>query len=205
LGHRDPTRFFNSPALDRVLQPKDDLSSGRTLFFAGRFPASRSHLEEVLPLYNPTVHGTLVHQAGFDPQVVSYAVLGNVLFCLGYPGRALAQSSAAINEARGLAHPPSLAFSLAIGARVVSLVGDNAALAEWVDELVAVTAAHGFAHWGAQGAIYRGCIKIRNGETTEAMSLLRDGLNAYRATGAQGNMPYQIALLAAGCEIGGAN
>jgi predicted ATPase len=143
------------------------LSSGRTLFFAGRFPPSRSHLEEVPPLHNPIVHGALVHQAGFDALVVSHAVLGNVLFCLGYLDRALAQSTEAINGARRLAHPPSLAFSLAIGARVLSLVGDNAALSEWVDELVAVTAAQGFAHWGAQGTIYRGCIKIKNGEVTE--------------------------------------
>src|SRR5207344_323742 len=52
------------------------LSSGRTLFFAGRFAASRSHLEEVLPLYDPVSHAALVHQASLHPQVVSSAVLG---------------------------------------------------------------------------------------------------------------------------------
>jgi hypothetical protein len=56
----------------------------------------------------------------------------------------LAQSSAAITEARRLAHPPSLAVSLAIGARVLSLVGDNAILHEWVNQLVAVTTERGF-------------------------------------------------------------
>jgi len=38
---------------------------------------------------------------------------------------------------------------------------------------------------------------------TEGTSLLRSGSTAYRATGAQGNMPYQIALLAGACEIAG--
>jgi class 3 adenylate cyclase/predicted ATPase len=179
------------------------LSSGRTLFFAGRFAPSRSHLEKVLPLYDPTSHGALVHQASLHPRVVSNAVLGNVVFCLGYPDQALAHSSAAVTEARRLAHLPSLAVSLAIGARVLSLVGDNAILCEWVGELVAITTTQGFAHWGAQGTIYRGWVKATNGDMTEGLSLLRSGSSVYRTTGAQGNMPYHIALLVKACEIAG--
>jgi predicted ATPase len=179
------------------------LSSGRTQFFAGRFVQSQSHLEEVLSLYDPTAHSALVHQASLHPQVVSRAVLGNVLFCLGYPDSALKQSSAAIGEARRLAHSPSLALSSAIGARVLALVGDNALLSEWVDQLAALTIAQGFAHWGAQGTIYRGWVKVKNGDVAEGISLLRSGLSAYRTTGAQGNMPYQMALLAAACGMTG--
>jgi predicted ATPase len=92
---------------------------------------------------------------------------------------------------------------LAIGARVLSLVGDDAALGEWVDRLVSVTTAQGFAHWGAQGTIYLGWLKVKNGAVAEGLSLLRRGSAAYRSTGAQGNMPYHIALLAAACEITG--
>jgi predicted ATPase len=179
------------------------LSSGRTLFFAGRFASSRSHLEQVLAHNDPISHRALVHQAGFHPQVVSQAVLGNVLFCLGFSDQALARSSAAIAEARRLAHPPSLAVSLAIGARVLALVGDNAVLSEWVDQLVALATEQGFPHWGAQGTIYLGWAKVKNSDVTEGMSLLRSGSTAYRTTGAQGNMPYQIALVAAACEIEG--
>jgi hypothetical protein len=35
------------------------LSSGRTLFFAGRFAPSSSHLEEMLTLYDPIAHRAL--------------------------------------------------------------------------------------------------------------------------------------------------
>ena len=65
--------------------------------------------------------------------------MGNVLFCLGYPDQALERSSAAIAEAERLTHPPSLAGHLATGIRLRLLVGDNAALGEWVDQLVTVT------------------------------------------------------------------
>jgi predicted ATPase len=179
------------------------LSSGRTLFFAGRFAPSRSHLENVLPLFDPIAHGALVHQASLHPHMVARAVLGNVLFCLGYPDSALTQSSTAVSEARRLAHPPSLAVSLAIGSRVLSLLGDNTVLGEWVVELLAVTTARGFAHWGAQANIYQGWVKVKKGDVTEGMSLLRSGSTAYRTTGAQGNMPYHLALLVAACEIAG--
>jgi hypothetical protein len=43
------------------------LSSSRNLMFGGRFVSSRSHLEEVLALYDPTSHHSLAHHAGFHP------------------------------------------------------------------------------------------------------------------------------------------
>ena len=129
----------------------------------------------MLALYDPISHRSLVHQAGIHPHVNSQAFLGIVLFCLGYPDQALARSNAAIAEARRLAHPPSLAVSLAIGARLLSLVGDNAALDERADQLVAVATEQGFPYWRAQGTIYRGWVKVKNGDVAEGISLLRSG------------------------------
>jgi predicted ATPase len=169
----------------------------------GRFASSRSYLEEALVLYDPISHRSLVHQAGIHPRVNSLALLGNVLFWLGFPDQALANSSAAIAEARGLAHPPSLAASLTIGALLLSLVGDDVALGEQADQLVAVATEQGFPLWRAQGAIYRGWIKVKNGDVTKGMSLLRSGSTAYRATGAEQWMPHYTALLARACEIAG--
>jgi predicted ATPase len=176
-------------------------SSGGNLSFAGRFASSRSHLEQLLALYDPSFHGSLARQAGIHPQVVSRASLGVVLFCLGYPDQALKQSSAAIAEARRLAHPPSLAGGLAVGVRLLSFVGNDAVFGDWVDQLVAVTTELGFPFWRAQGQIYRGWVEVKQGDLTEGMCLLRAGLIAYRATGAELYAPHYIALLAAACEL----
>ncbi len=73
---------------------------------------------------------------------------------------------------------------------LLSLVGDNAALDEWADQLVAVATEQGFPYWGALGTIYRGWVKVKNGDVTEGISLLRSGSTAYRATGAEVWMPY---------------
>jgi predicted ATPase len=178
-------------------------SFGVGLFYVGRHAVSRSHLEAAIAQYDPISHLSLASQTGTRPNVQAQAVLGSVLFCLGYPDRALARSNAAIAEARRLAHPPSLAQSLANGARLLSLVGDNTVLDKWVDQLIAVTTEQGFAHWGAQGTIYRGWVKVMNGDLAEGISLLRSGSTACRATGAELWMPYYIALLARACELGG--
>jgi predicted ATPase len=115
----------------------------------------------------------------------------------------LALSNVNVLEAGRLAHPPSLAGCLAIGARLLSLVEDDAALNEWVNQLFAVSTEHGFPHWRAQGAIYRGWVKVKNGDVTEGLSLLRSGSTAYRATGVELFVPHYIDLLAVACKIAG--
>jgi predicted ATPase len=177
------------------------MASGRTLFFVGRFARSQSYLEEALALYDPISHGSLVHQAGVDPQAASQAFLAIVLFCLGFPDRALAQSNAAIAEARRLAHPPSLASILSVGAVLLSLADDNGVLEERADQLVALTTDQGFPFYRDQGTIYRGWAKVKNGNAVQGLSLLRSGSADYRTTGAEAWMPHHIALLAAACEI----
>jgi len=178
-------------------------SSGRNLSRVGSFASSRSHLEEALALYDPVSRRVLVREAGVDPQVLSQAFLGIVLFCLGYPDQALAQSRAAIAEARQLAHPPSLASALAIGAGLLSLVGHDAALKACADEVIALTTEQGFSFWRAHGAACRGWVKVKTGKVAEGISLLRSGLAAYRATGAELGVPDFLALLARAYEITG--
>src|SRR5262249_45591116 len=116
---------------------------GRNLLLAGRFASSRSHLVEALALYSAISHRALVRQGGLHLQSASQALLGIALFCLGYPDQALARSNASIAEAWGLAHPPILGVNLSVGARLLSLVGENLALGERAGQLIAVTTEQG--------------------------------------------------------------
>jgi predicted ATPase len=177
-------------------------SSGRNLMFAGTFGPSRSHLEAGLTLYDPISHHSLVYKAGIHPQVNSLGFLGNALFCLGFADQASARSSAAVAEARKLAHPPSLAVSLTLDT-LLSLIANSASLDDRVNELLAVTTEQGFPLWRGLGTVFRGWVKVRNGEVTEGLSLLRSGSAAYRATGAAVWTPHHIALQAGACEKAG--
>jgi len=178
-------------------------SSGRNQMFAGRFALSRSHLDEVLALHDPISHRSLIHQAGIHLKNNPQSLLGIVLFCLGFPDQALAQSRAAIAAAQRLAHPSSLAGSLAAGTILLSLVGETAALDERISQLLRLAAEQGFPHYRAEGTIYLGWGKVKNGDVVEGLSLLRKGVSAYRAIGTVLWVSYYLALLAAACQTAG--
>jgi class 3 adenylate cyclase/predicted ATPase len=177
-------------------------SLGRNLMYAGRFKLSRLHLEQALHLFNDPVSQCLIdHQAAGRPQIVSKAVLGYILFFLGFPDQALAETNAAISEAQRLAHSPTLALTLGCGTMLLLLAERGASFSEWVDQMVAVAADQGFAFWRAYGMICRGWVRVKKGDLQEGISLLRSGLIAYRASGAETYMPHHVALLARALEI----
>jgi class 3 adenylate cyclase/predicted ATPase len=177
--------------------------SGRGLLVAGRFAPARFHLEQVLALYDPIAHRSLVHQTGSHSRVVSRGYLGIALFCLGFPDQACVQSNAAITEARTLAHPPTLAASLAQGVRLLSLAGDDAALDGLASELLALASDQGFPLYRLVGTIYLGWVKFKTGVPAEGLSLLRSGSSAYRTMGSETLTSYHIALLARACDVAG--
>jgi predicted ATPase len=142
------------------------ISSGRTLLLAGKFAPARLHLEAGTALYVRISDRSLVQHTGMQANSSSDAILGLVLFSLGFPDQALAESNTAVAEAQRLAHPPSLAGTLAFGARLHSLTGDDAALNAQADQLVAVATEQGFAYWRAMGTVLSGWARVRNGDVT---------------------------------------
>jgi class 3 adenylate cyclase/tetratricopeptide (TPR) repeat protein len=193
----------------RLSRQRDDSSGlvlghqacGAALFVAGRFASSRSHLEEVLKLYDPAAHGSLLHQIGFEPRVISRGYLGFDALCLGFPDQAFALGTAALAEARALAHLPSLAGSLNQQCLLLFVEGDNATLRERANQAVAVATEEGFPFFRAFGPIWRGWFKVKDGNSMEGISLIRDGVGAYRATGAETGLLHYVAAIA--CEIPG--
>jgi predicted ATPase len=207
-GELDRAQWLAEDLL-RLSLPRDDsaglvlghLASGRNRFIGGRFAPARSHLEEVLVLYDPIAHNSIADQTGTHLNVVAQAHLGIVLFGLGFLDQAMARSSSAIAEARRQAHPPSLAASLTLGNILLALIGDNLALDEQANQLLAVATEQRFPFRLAMGIISRGWVKVTSGDVTEGLSQLRSGLAAYRATGAEVWVPHYVALLAGACEI----
>jgi predicted ATPase len=94
------------------------------------------------------------------------------------------RAEAAIRQARQLAHAPTVAHCLAYNARQASILGDEARLTHWVQELRAVAQEHGYPQWSAQGQIHEGQLQLRQGQARAAVTLMRQGLDAYRAAGA---------------------
>lgn len=158
-------------------------TGGLTYSYRGELQASCASLEQVIGRNDLAVQSQLLRYAGSDPQAIALAVLALVLLFMGYPDQAFRRSEAAMKQARQLAHAPTLAQCLAFAAAQASALGDEARLAHCVQELRTLTREHGFPQWSALAPIFEGQLHLMRGEAKTAIALLRQGLDARRATG----------------------
>ena len=63
---------------------------GQTLCMSGEPTLAREALQQVVALYNPQQHHTLVVRCGYDPGVYAHTMGGLVLWVLGYPAQGAA-------------------------------------------------------------------------------------------------------------------
>jgi predicted ATPase len=117
------------------------------------------------------------------------------LWHLGYPDRALASIQDALTLAQQLAHPFMLAHALAFAARLHLSRREGQLTRERAEAAFALAAEHKIAFYLAHGTIFRGRALVEQGQGTEGIAQIRQGLAAYRATGAGGDL-LPLALLA---------
>jgi predicted ATPase len=87
--------------------------------------------------------------------------------------------------------------------RQASILGDEARLAQRVQELRALTQEHGYPSWSALVPIYEGQLQLMRGEAKAAVTLVRLGLEAQRATGETLWSAYFASLLGEALEQDG--
>ena len=118
------------------------------------------------------------------------------LWLLGYPAQALARLHEALALAHELSHPFSLAFARCWAAYVYQFRRDVPAVHEQAEAAVALATEQGFPQWAAMGTILRGWALAMQGQGEEGLAQVRQGIAAWRATGAALLVPYLCTLLA---------
>ena len=176
---------------------------GLFLMLVGRFEDARSLLEQIPRLYELLPENSLIFRAGNDRKAIAQAILGNVLFFLGFPEQALACTNSAIAEAERLAHGLTSSGTLGFALRLLSVYGDNSALSERVEQQHKLTTEQGFPSFGAEATMYRGWVKVNNGEVEEGIELLRQGAAEFRAVSPETAISYYLCLLAQALAIAG--
>ena len=121
------------------------------------------------------------------------------LCSLGYPDQALKKVHEALILAQGLSHPLSLAVALYYAARLHQARRERQEAQERAETLIALSREQEFALTLAWGTIYRGWALAEQGQVEEGIAQIRQGLTAYRATGAEMEWPHYLALLAEAC------
>ena len=118
------------------------------------------------------------------------------LWLLGYPEQARAHLHEALALAHELAHPYSLAFARCLGGYVSQFRRDVPAVHEQAEAAVALATKQGFPLWAATGTSLRGWALAMQGQGEEGLAQVRQGIAAWRATGAALFVPCFCTLLA---------
>jgi predicted ATPase len=170
---------------------------GETVLWLGEFALARQHAEQTMALYDRQQHRALAFlYGGYDPGVHGCSFLAHALWYLGYPDQALRMSQEALTLGQGSAHPHSLVFALVHAAFLHHLRREGQSAHARAEEGLVFATEQGFVFWAAYATILRGRGLVELEPGKEAVAQIREGLAGYRATGAELECPYFVALLA---------
>src|SRR5262249_33666176 len=102
----------------------------------------------------------------------------------------------ALTLAQQLAHPFMLVHALDFAAWLHLYRREGQRTREQAEADIALATEHKIALFLAHGTIFRAWALLEQGRSTEGITQIREGLAAYRATGAECERPYLLALLA---------
>jgi predicted ATPase len=162
-------------------------------------------MERAEALYDSKAHRSNVRAFGQDPGVATFAFGALALCLIGEVDRAKSASDRAIELARELQQPLSLALALQFAAMMHQCRGAPADAEATASEALELSTSEGYSFWRAGSAIVRGWARAAQGKDESAVNEIRDGLDAWLATGSRTYHEYFLGLLAdalleMGCE-----
>ena len=180
-------------ALDLV--EDDSELRGSAHFAFGGSATSLGHAAEALQHFDLAVK--LTRQApsltvGTRPDVHATAWSAHPHWLLGHTAEALACCSDAVELARSIEHPYSLAVALAYAGITYQMCDEPGPLGDTVGELGELCDRYGFAYYREWGLVL-------GGWRTRRYEIAKRGIDNLRAEGSFARMPYWLALLADTC------
>jgi class 3 adenylate cyclase/predicted ATPase len=183
-------------AQDSALLSVAHRAMATTFHFQGEFVLAQEHEVQGIALYDSQEHSSLALLYGEHPAVVCQCFAAHDLWYLGYPDRALVSIQDALTRAQQLAHPFMLVHTLDFAAWLHLYRREGQLTREQAEADIALATEHKIAFFLAHGTIFRGWALVEQGRGTEGIAQIRQGLAAYRATGAECERPYLLALQA---------
>jgi predicted ATPase len=167
------------------------------LFYRGAPGEAAQHYEQAMAISNLQEHRHLVHVYGLDIGVSARSLGALVLWLLGYPDRALAQSQEALTLAQELAHPFTLVVAQGLGLALLHQFRQEVrATHDWAVEATTLATQQGFALYAAWSTVPQGRALTQQEQRATGMAAMREGIEAAIATGSEVFRSYCLALLA---------
>jgi DNA-binding SARP family transcriptional activator/predicted ATPase len=181
-------------APELLLEARNSLGAASS--HLGELSQAQAHLEKGFALYDPQQHRSHALIYGQDPGTVCLSRMTWTLWCLGYPEQALERKEQALALATELDHPFSMAFALNFVAQLHQFRREAQAAQGQAEAAISLCAEQGFDFYQAMGSCLRSWALFAQGQATEGIAQLRQGVAAWKATGAVVLVPYYLALLA---------
>jgi class 3 adenylate cyclase/predicted ATPase len=171
-----------------LAQPDDDIqmlwahrAMGMSLFCLGEFHRSRIHLEQLMELYDPQKHRSLVFLSGHDFGVLSLGHAAWDLWISGYPD----QGAKRIQEMMVLARELALSFPLAHAWGMKTtfhwLRREPQKVQQCADEHLRCSTQGGFQLLKAAAIIELGWVQAIQGKVESGITRMCEGLDAWRS------------------------
>jgi len=167
-----------------------------TGFHLGAFTQVLDHTEQGFGLYDRQQHPDVVSLYGRDVGVSCQYWAALALWFQGYVAQAWAKNAEALDLAQALAHPYSISMALIRAAFLGQFCREPHITCQWAETAMALAAEHGFLTHAAIGTILQGWALTMQGQQDKGSQKIRQGLDAYQASGAEMDRPYFLALLA---------
>jgi class 3 adenylate cyclase/predicted ATPase len=175
-----------------------------TKYYMGDYAAAERHIDYGLLTYNPEQHHSLTYiYTGHDPGVCCRNYSAEMLWLRGYPDQALARSREAVTLAERVAHPLSNVQAQQSTTHIHLLRREPKDARRWLDKWILMSKEFGFVLSNSVGRFEMGWVLAEEGQATEGVREMREGIAAITATGAAMGMPFMLCILARTCGESG--
>ena len=177
--------------------------NGVTRSYTGPLTESLRHLQIASAMYEPAKHAWHAQVYGQDPLMASRSYAGLALWWLGAADQAAQAVDEAIDYARQINHPRSLAFALANAARCHLKRGDYARCVEVGNAAAETSIRHGYPDFKAMGELHAACADYRLGGGSSALERLQCSLAELSHVGNSLSMPFYRSVFADALSVEG--
>lgn len=154
------------------------------------------YLGESVALYDQIRHAHHALIYGQDPAIVGLTYRAWTRWCLGYPTQALHLAQQALTLSEQLTHPYSRVLAMSYMTAQYQFMGDVAGCQRQAAATIEVTRTYGFTLWLASATFLHGWAVATQGDFMAGMTQMQEGIDLYRATGAELGAAYFAGLLA---------
>jgi TOMM system kinase/cyclase fusion protein len=169
---------------------------GATLIVQGALAQGLAQLRQGMSLYEPQQHRALALVYGQDIGVVCQQWSAWALWLLGYPDQAWQLMREALQMAQEVSHPLTLAYVMTHGAYFHLFRRDTARARALAESALRLAMEQGFGLFIASAKIMLGEV-AEPGAIAAGIARMREGIAAWRATGAELFLPFHLTQLAA--------